>query len=440
MKQLFFLGACGLAREISRGTLSAVECLAEFRRRVERFNPTLNAVVVLDWERALFRARAADQAQARGAALGPFHGVPMTVKECFDVANQPTTWGDPALCSNTAPKDDVAVARLEDAGAIVFGKTNVPFRLRDFQTHNDIYGVTSNPWHITRTPGGSSGGSAAALAAGLTGMELGSDLGGSIRQPAHACGVFGHKPTFNMVETRGTTAPGAPGPTDMAVAGPLARCAEDLEAAMLALTGSRVMTTETGKPLRSYRVCLWFHEPGFDVDTEVQDQCQRMADVLSQHGVTISDRARPDFNAQDAHLLFLELLEATTHPMDAQRHALAAQRARLQQQWETFFNNWDVVVAPVAPTAAQLHSNTPLLECNLVVNGRTQHMSNAFFWPGLASAAHLPSTAFPVGRTRAGLPVGLQVIARANNDLVGIRFCRMVSDVMGGFGAPPGWG
>ncbi len=439
MKQLGFSGACGLAREIARGTLSAVECLTEFRKRVERFNPALNAVVVLDWERAFGRARTLDHAQARGAPLGPFHGVPMTVKESFDLANQPTTWGDPALCSKMATKDDVAVARLEDAGAIVFGKTNVPFRLRDFQTHNDIYGVTNNPWDLTRTPGGSSGGSAAALAAGLTGMELGSDLGGSVRQPAHACGVFGHKPTFNLVMTGGTTAPGAPGPTDMAVAGPLARRAEDLETAMSVLAGSRVMTTKTDKPLRSHRVCLWFQQPGFDVDTEIQDQCQHVADVLSQQGVTVSDRARPNFNAQDAHLLFVELLEATTHPMEARRNALEAQRARLQQQWDAFFVDWDVVVAPVAPTAAQPHSTTPLLERNVVVNGRTQHMSNAFFWPGLASAAYLPSTAFPVGRTRAGLPVGLQALAQRNQDLVGIRFCRMFSDVTAGFVAPPGW-
>ena len=158
-----------------------------------------------------------------------------------------------------------------------------------------------------------------------------------------------------------------------------------------------------------------------------------------QHGVTVSDRARPDFNAQDAHLLFLELLEATTHPMEARRNALEAQRARLQQQWDAFFVDWDVVVAPVAPTAAQPHSTTPLLERNVVVNGRTQHMSNAFFWPGLASAAYLPSTAFPVGRTRAGLPVGLQALAQRNQDLVGIRFCRMFSDVTAGFVAPPGW-
>lgn len=440
MRDLCFSGALETAAQLRAGKLSAVECLGEFQKRVERYNPSLNAVVVVDWERALVRARAADERRATGALWGPFHGVPMTVKESFDLALHRTTWGDPALSNNVAVEDDEAVRLLEGAGAVVFGKTNVPFRLRDFQTHNELHGVTRNPWDVTRTPGGSSGGSAAALAAGLTGMELGSDLGGSIRQPAHLCGVFGHKPTFNTVRTRGTTVPGAPAATDMAVAGPLARRAEDLEAAM------RVLAAPVGglwlppeRTLRSHRVCLWLEESGFDVDSEILDHGQRVADCLARQGVTVSDRARPDFHAQDAHLVFLELLEAAANPTARRRPSLEGERVRLRQQWEAFFQDWDVVVAPVAPTPALLHDETPLLERSLMVNGKAQHVSNAFFWPGLASASYLPSTTFPVGITRSGLPVGLQAITRAHHDLVTIRFCGLVSGVMGGFVAPPGW-
>jgi amidase len=212
--------------------LSAVECLHYFRKRIERFNPKLNAIVVFDWDRATSRALKADQALARGEVWGSLHGVPITIKESYDLKDHPTTWGDPELKNNIAPDDDLALQRLEAAGAIVFGKTNVPLRLMDFQSYNEIYGTTNNPWDVTRGPGGSSGGAAAALAAGLTGLELGSDIGGSIRNPAHYCGVYGHKSTFGLVGATRMAAPGNLTRKDLGVYGPLARSAEDLALSM----------------------------------------------------------------------------------------------------------------------------------------------------------------------------------------------------------------
>src|SRR5712671_981702 len=188
MNELAFASAIDIAKQIRDRKISAVECLNYFHRRCDRCNEKLNAIVVFDWERAATRAQKADDALSRGDEWGPLHGVPMTIKECFDLKGHRTTWGDPQFKDYIANEDDLAVRRLEAAGAVVFGKTNVPLRLMDFQSYNEIYGTTNNPWDLTRGPGGSSGGSAAALSAGLTGLEFGSDIGGSIRNPAHYCG------------------------------------------------------------------------------------------------------------------------------------------------------------------------------------------------------------------------------------------------------------
>src|SRR5689334_9985634 len=212
MKNLCFASAGEIAAQIRARKIGAVECLEYFAKRVERFNPQINAIVVFDWERARKRAAAADNALLRGELWGPLHGVPMTVKESFDLANQRTTWGDPIFKDVVASADDLIVQRIESAGAVMFGKTNVPRMLMDFQSYNEIYGTTNNPWDLTRIPGGSSGGAAAALAAGLTGLELGSDIGGSIRNPAHFSGVFGHKPTFGLVGATREVAPKRFGP------------------------------------------------------------------------------------------------------------------------------------------------------------------------------------------------------------------------------------
>ncbi|MEI2735803.1 MAG: amidase family protein [Rhodoblastus sp.] len=236
-EKLAFASARALAAMVREKKTSAVELLDFFLARVERLNPRINAVILQRADEARKEAAACDAMTAKGQSLGPLHGVPMTVKESFDVAGTPSTWGLTAHRDNIAKEDALSVARLKAAGAIVFGKTNVPVWLADWQSFNPIYGTTSNPWNVERTPGGSSGGSAAALAAGLTGLELGSDIGASIRNPAHYCGVYGHKPTFDICPRDGHLLPGAYSHGDLAVIGPLARSAYDLEMALDIIAG-----------------------------------------------------------------------------------------------------------------------------------------------------------------------------------------------------------
>lgn len=234
MTDIAFRPAHELVQALASGKLSSLELTDHFIARIERLDGPVNAVVVRDFDRARARARQADEARARGERWGVLHGLPMTVKESFNVAGLPTTWGFEKHARNIAPTNAVTVQRLADAGAVILGKTNVPVSLADWQSFNPVYGTTSNPWDLSRAPGGSSGGSAAALAAGFTSLELGSDIGASIRNPAHYCGVYGHKPTWGVVPMAGHELPGTQcaDSLDIAVAGPLARHAGDLQLAM----------------------------------------------------------------------------------------------------------------------------------------------------------------------------------------------------------------
>src|SRR5499433_2186986 len=232
-----FRTAKELAADIRRKKIGCLELLDLYLERVAKHNPSLNAIIAMDVDGARKRARAADRALARKQMWGPLHGVPMTIKESYDVVGMPTTRGIPELKDNFPPRNALAVDRLLDAGVVLFGKTNVPIHLADYQSYNAIYGITNNPSDLSRSPGGSSGGSAAALAAGLTGLEAGSDIGSSIRNPAHYCGVYGHKPTWGVVPPRGQATPGKITPTDISVIGPLARSAADLDIALSIMAG-----------------------------------------------------------------------------------------------------------------------------------------------------------------------------------------------------------
>src|SRR6476620_243723 len=224
-----FRTAKQLAAAIRKKKIGCLALLDLYLKRVEAHNPSLNAIIAMDVHGARNRAKAADKAVKAGKKLGPLHGVPMTIKESFNVAGLPTTWGSPALKDRKITSNALVTQRMIDAGVTLFGKTNVPLWLADYQSYNDVYGTTNNPWDVTRAPGGSSGGSAAALAAGLTGLEAGSDIGSSIRNPAHFCGVYGHKPTWGIVPRTGQALPWQTAPADIDVVGPLARSADDLE-------------------------------------------------------------------------------------------------------------------------------------------------------------------------------------------------------------------
>ena len=297
MTDIAFLPAHHLAGMLRSREIGSLELLDHYLRRVERFNPALNAIIWMDVEGARARARKADVALARGEMWGPLHGLPMTIKESFEFTRSPTTWGIPAMRQNMSRGNAVATQRLIDAGAIIFGKTNVPLLLADWQSFNEIYGTTNNPWDLTKTPGGSSGGSSAALAAGLTALELGSDIGASIRNPAHYCGVMGHKPTWGIVPPRGQTVTGAMAMADISVSGPLARSVDDLALALGTLAGPDELD-ETGwrlilpKPKKTkaadYRIAVMAEDPNCAVDSEYAQRITDLGRALAKAGANVS--------------------------------------------------------------------------------------------------------------------------------------------------------
>jgi amidase len=451
MRELGFNSAVELATQIRERQLSAVECLRYFRERVERINPKLNAIVVFDWERAASRALKADQALARGEVWGPLHGVPMTIKESFDLKGHATTWGDPDLKNNIAAEDDLVVQRLEAAGAVLFGKTNVPLNLTDFQSYNAVYGTTNNPWDVARGPGGSSGGSAAALAAGLTGLEVGSDIGGSIRNPAHYCGVYGHKSTFGLVGATRAAPPGRLTTPDLAVAGPLARSAQDLALAMQLLAAPGPFETPVWQPtlrkpekkLKDYRVVIWPNDGRVAVAAEISARCHAIGETLAKLGAKISDKARPDFDVAHSTRIYRRLLDAATNPFSELLHTewrdLDNERAKLRLSWREFFRDWDIVIAPISATAAFKHDHSAFERRRLQVDDREVAYFQQLFWAGLVTVSYLPSTVFPTGVNGAGLPIGLQAIGDAYDDLITVDFARLLSQEIGGFTPPPGY-
>ena len=478
-----FLPAHRLAALIRQKRVGCLELLNHYLKRVEAHNPKLNAIVVLDTERARKQARAADRALAKGEVRGPLHGVPMTVKESFDIAGLATTWGRPELKENVPARDALAVERLKGAGAVLFGKTNVPTLLADWQTFNAIYGTTNNPWDIARVPGGSSGGSAAALAAGLTGLEIGSDIGASIRNPAHYCGVFGHKPTFGICSSQGQILPPYMRESDIAVIGPLARSARDLEIALKAIAGPDAIDS-TGwqlslprapkKTWRQWRVGVLLDAPNAPVDRAVQDRIQALAGFLGKQGARVSYTARPAFDLKQAHDVFFRLLRAATSRSltDAAfaRHQEVARAARadddsypavmargntlyhrewlylnerrhqMRLQWAEFFRDWDVLLCPAAATAAFPHNQTgERWERMMDVNGTPQPSTTQMFWAGYSGMCYLPSTVAPAGLTPAGLPVGVQIVGPQYGDFTCLAFAQALEREYGGFVAPPGY-
>ncbi|MGI9412409.1 MAG: amidase family protein [Hyphomicrobiales bacterium] len=454
---LAFRTAGELAALLRNRDLSSVELTQYFIDRIERHDKKLNAVVVRDFDRALEAARAADAALARGEVAGPLHGLPMTIKESYDLAGLATTWGDPADEKNIAKADAVVVARLKRAGAHIMGKTNIPKDLDDFQSYNDIYGQTNNPWDVTRTPGGSSGGAAAALAAGMTGLECGSDIGGSIRNPAHYCGVFGHKPSWGVVPSRGHTPPGVPKvpqEVDLAVLGPLARSAEDLALALNVIAGPDLLAAQgwklalpkpRKKSLQGLRVALWPDDRVAPVDTEIADRVVAVGDRLARLGATVSDSARPAFRIASAHETYIRLLRAIIgSPAGNIDHRtwmrLNFRRGRFREQWREFFMDWDVVLCPVAATTAFLHDHSDRRTRVMLVNGIRYSYWRQVFWAGLATMPYLPATVFPTGLSKSGLPIGLQAIGAEFDDYTTIETARMISHEFGGFRPPEGYG
>lgn len=436
------------ARMVATRELSAVELLDETAAQYQRVNPLINAVVVERIDAARELAAAADQAVIDGHPTGPFHGVPVTVKEVMDWVGTPSTWGDPRHADYQPTRNAETVKRLLASGAVLWGKTNVPLVLGEWQTFNEVYGRTNNPFDLDRTPGGSSGGSAAALATGLAALEIGSDIGGSIRFPAHCCGVFGHKPSFGMVSAAGHEYPGQQAAADINVVGPLARSARDLDAAMR-LFADRMLVSEERTHARDFTVGVMLQNPcGGEQDDEMTAVLHAAVETLVGAGMQVSTRPHPvNFRQSQRNYLRLnyaaQLLLGDEPAPDhtAMPHAtwieLANERERIRRGWADYFEHVDLVLCPVMACAAPPHqTDVPFPDQTIPVNGRMVTNFDQWFWAGIASGTYLPATVAPVGQTADGLPVGLQIVAPFDHDLRSIRFAGLVESMLGGFRPP----
>ena len=467
--------------------ISASELVDHTIARIETLDRRLNAVVVRDFERAREAAAAADVALTSGERR-PLLGVPMTIKEAFNIRGLPTTWGIPQFRDFMPDEDALVVSRLKSAGAVMLGKTNVPMALADFQSYNDIYGTTNNPWDIARSPGGSSGGSAAAVAAGFGPLSFGSDIGGSLRTPAHFCGVYAHKPTFGIVPLRGYNSPPfAPtwGAGDLGVVGPLARTAADLALALDAVTGPDEEHAGIGYRLElprarhdsldSFRVLVIDTHPLMPTDSTVRAAIDRLSERLAKAGAKVGRGSATLPSLSESARLYMRLLassksaslspeqyvrmqrlagalapddnglsaERTRGTILRHRDWIAADlaRSRLEQQWRLLFRDWDVVLYPPAAVPAFPHDHSlPIEGRNIVIDGEAHPYNDAcFVWADPATTCGLPATAAPIDRSPTGLPIGVQIVGPYLEDRTTIAFAGLIEREFGGFAPPPGY-
>lgn len=479
--------ATELLRLLRERKIGSLELLELQLARINRLNPALNAVVAMDVEGARHSARAADNAPAD--SRGPLHGLPITIKDAYEVIGMPATCGFPDLAKHRPSRDADAVAHLRASGAIPFGKTNVPIAAADHQSYNPVYGTTNNPWDLTRTPGGSSGGAAAAVAAGFSALELGSDIGGSIRCPAHFCGVYGHKPSYGLVPMRGhiPPAPGMLTAPPLGVGGPIARSPADLELALDilaapvaadALAWSVKIPPSRCERLADFRVALWADQKAYSVDRRCVDVMHGFADDLRRIGVRVDDDARPGIDVDASDDLYVDMLFSTvsagmpeevlaetgragqtfdagprSYPSRIARavrlthHEFLTLRERqeqLRRSWAQFFEHYDVVLCPIMPTVAFKHDHSGAGPGHIAQYSRTHTVDgqpipylNGLQWPGLVTVANLPATAIPTGRQIDGLPMGLQVIGPYMQDRTPLRFAQLAAEALGGYVPPP---
>ena len=474
--------ATALRKALLARSFSATDLLEATFARIDALNPRLNAIVAADRDAARAMAKASDARIANGAAR-PLEGLPITIKDAFDVAGLPSSGGLPAYRERVPSEDAAAVARLRAAGAVIIGKTNVPVFSGDFQSYNPAHGVTNNPWDEARSPGGSSGGAVVAVATGMSAFELGSDLGSSIRWPAHACGVFGLKTSWGLVSTWGAIPPPPERRTlrnvDLMVAGPIARAAEDLDLILPVIAGPRdtaLPAPALPEPRRTgatgLRVALWADDPFAPVDREVSDAVREAARRLSEAGAIVDETARPSVRFPDAFEVYALLNHAVVayglppkvrariqaqasrfSPNDLSHQALQARGARMtpglyqqidqrrraqKRQWASFFTRYDVVLCPPAPVAAIPHDHGPDIHARrLIVNGEPRPYLDFLLWAALATGADLPALSAPVMRSREGLPLGVQIIAPFGEDRTAIAVGAMLEELGGRFTPPP---
>jgi amidase len=482
--QWSFKSATELSAALAAKQVSAVELAQDAIGRIERHDGKINAICVRDFARGLDAARAADAARSRGETA-PLLGIPLTVKESYNVAGLPTTWGFPQQKDFVAGEDALSIFRVKQAGGVILGKTNVPVGLADWQSYNEIYGTTSNPFDLGRTPGGSSGGSSAALAAGYGPLSLGSDIGGSLRVPAFHCGVYAHKPTYNIVPPRGHIPPPFPPipmERDLSVIGPMARSAADLTLLLDVIAGPDPLDNGVGyrlalppprhTALKDFRVLVIDSDPLLPADKDVRGAIETLAGNLTRSGVSVARHSPllPDF-AESSRLYMRMLMgflgafflpeaiagaRAGLANLAADDSSLTAERlrgitqshrdwvlddgarARLRAQWRELFRSFDAVICPIMPTPAYPHDHSePQDSRRIPIDGKDYVYPDQLAWPGIATLPGLPATAIPLGLTAQGLPVGVQIVGPWLEDRTPLKLAELIEREFGGFVPPP---
>lgn len=482
--ELCYWSARDMAAAVAARDVSARELLDAHLDRVESRNSEINAVVTLDRRLARSEANRFDAERAASSASKTLGGVPMTVKDSMMVAGMTTTSGAPELADYVPEVDADSVAALRAAGAIPYGKTNLPLYAGDVQSFNEVFGTTNNPWDLSRSPGGSSGGSAASVAAGLSPLEIGSDIAGSIRNPSACCGVVGHKPSYGIVSGRGQI-PGPPGTftqADLAVIGPIARTVADCALALDLMVGpdswmapawSISLPPARRSSPEGLRVAVMADDPFCPVDPEISTAIEAVAQQLDALGAVVDAEARPErFDFAKADRTFLDLLGAAEAGSwsNEEIEDMAARRARgeavggglgvegatlrhrgwltanerrlqMRERWRRFFLDWDVVLAPVSPTVAIPHDHSlPMSDRTIQVAGTTRSYGSQMQWMGLFGAVWLPVTVVPIGLHSSGLPIGVQVVGPFLEDHTALAAAAVVESLDGcGFRRPPGW-
>ncbi|MBR0825511.1 amidase [Bradyrhizobium manausense] len=479
-----FASAVELSAALNAKKVSSVELTEDAIGRIERHDGKINAVCVRDFDRALAAAREADAAIGRGERK-PLLGLPIAIKESFNIAGLPTTWGYPPQKNFKPAEDALPVTRIKDAGGVILGKTNVPVGLADWQSYNDIYGTTNNPFDLGRTPGGSSGGSSASLAAGYCALATGSDIGGSLRTPAFHCGVFAHKPTLNLCAARGETPPpfpALPRVDDLAVIGPMARTAADLTLLLDVMAGPDPLEGGVAyrlelpaarhQALRDFRVLVIDSHPLLPTDEDVRGSIEKLAAGLIRVGVTVARESPllPDF-AVTSRLYSRMLLgflgafflpdvyagaQAGVSQLSADDRSLGAERLRgitashrawildagarigLRAQWRALFGSFDAVICPIMPTPAYPHDHSPEQDLRRIqIDGKEYPYSDQLAWPGIATLPGLPATAVPLGLSKQGLPLGVQIVGPFLEDRTPLKLAELIEQEFGGFVPPP---
>lgn len=438
------------ARAIADGQLGSEELFDLCLARIEAVDSVVNAVCTQAVDAARARCREADAATSRGESWGVLHGLPITVKDAIATAGIRSTGGAEALRDHVPAADAPAVAALKSAGAIVFGKTNLPEWSGDWQSWNTMFGTTNNPWDLTRTPGGSSGGAAAAVACGMTSFELGTDIGGSVRVPSAFCGVYGLKPTWGVIPTIGYLDEPNGGLTesDVNVFGPITRSAGDLALLLevLADQSRGALPPPSVTSPAGLRVAAWIDDPDLPVAREVADALHRAADALEALGAHVDRTARPAIDALASARNGMVLIGSAvsisspddrgfTHRQWIERDRL---RARDRLAWADFFTRFDVVLCPVTALPAFAHMQSGhWSDRRITINGADHPYLDLELWPALIGAAYLPSVSVPVGVTPGGLPVGAQVVAAHRRDHDAIRVAGWLGEQCGGYVPPP---